>query len=93
MLQWQSHYSVKMYQVNMLHIFIWKTYFNRKINKRMMPPKQWRRKWQPTPVFFPGNPMDRGAWRATNHGVAKESDTTYQVNNNNDRMEGSVKGD
>ena len=23
-----------------------------------------------------GNPMDRGAWRATVHGVAKESDTT-----------------
>ena len=24
-----------------------------------------------------GNPMDRGAWWATVHGVAKESDTTY----------------
>ena len=23
-----------------------------------------------------GNPMDRGAWRAMVHGVAKESDTT-----------------
>ena len=23
-----------------------------------------------------GNPMERGAWRATTHGVAKESDTT-----------------
>ena len=23
-----------------------------------------------------GNPMDRGAWQATVHGVAKESDTT-----------------
>ena len=23
----------------------------------------WRRKWQPTPVFF-GNSMDRGAWWA-----------------------------
>ena len=45
------------------------------------------------PSMLVGNPMDRGAWRATNHGVAKESDTTYQVNNNNDRMEGSVKGD
>ena len=22
----------------------------------------WRRKWQLTPVFLPGNPMDRGAW-------------------------------
>ena len=31
----------------------------------------WRRKWQPTPVFLPGNPMDRGAWRATVHGVTR----------------------
>ena len=29
------------------------------------------------------NPMDRGAWRAIVHGVAKESDTTYQLNINN----------
>ena len=27
--------------------------------------------------------MDRGAWRATVHGVAKELDTTEQLNNNN----------
>ena len=25
----------------------------------------WRRKWQPTPVFFLGKSMDRGAWWAT----------------------------
>ena len=31
----------------------------------------WRRDWQPTPVFLPENPMDRGAWRATVHGVTK----------------------
>ena len=29
-----------------------------------------------------GNPMDRGAWRARVHGVAKELDTTEQLNNN-----------
>ena len=28
-----------------------------------------------------GNPMDRGAWWATVHGVAKELDTTEQLNN------------
>ena len=27
------------------------------------------------------NPMDRGAWQATIHRVAKESDTTEQVKN------------
>ena len=31
----------------------------------------WRKKWQPTPVFLPENPMDGGAWGATIHGVAK----------------------
>jgi len=29
----------------------------------------WRRKWLPIPVFLPGDSMDRGAWRATVHGV------------------------
>ena len=28
---------------------------------------------------FLGNPMDRGAWQATVHGVAKESDTAKQL--------------
>ena len=30
-----------------------------------------RRTWQPTPVFLPENPMDRGAWWATVHRVTK----------------------
>ena len=29
----------------------------------------WRRKWQPTPVFLPGQSHGRGAWWATIHGV------------------------
>ena len=31
----------------------------------------WRRKWQPTPVFFLGNPIEKGAWQATVHRVTK----------------------
>ena len=31
----------------------------------------WWRKWQSTPIFLPGNPVDRGAWQATAHGAAK----------------------
>ena len=34
----------------------------------------WKRKWQPTPIFLPGKPMDRGAWWATVHGVSKRHD-------------------
>ena len=30
-----------------------------------------RKAWRPTPVFCLENPMDRGAWRATVHRVAK----------------------
>ena len=35
-----------------------------------------RREWQPTPVFLPGNPRNRGALWATVHGVAQEKDVT-----------------
>ena len=29
----------------------------------------WRRKWQPTPVFLPGESQERGAWWAAVYGV------------------------
>ena len=31
----------------------------------------WRRKWQPTPVFLPGESRDGGAWWAAVSGVAR----------------------
>ena len=31
----------------------------------------WRRKWQPTPVFSPGESQGRGAWWAAVYGVAQ----------------------
>ena len=39
----------------------------------------WRREWQPTPVFLPRELHERGAWWATVHGVAKQSDKTEQL--------------
>ena len=39
----------------------------------------WIRKWLPTPVFLLENSMDRGAWRATVHGVTKSWDMTEQL--------------
>ena len=36
----------------------------------------WWRKWQPSPVFLPENPMDRGAWWATVQGVTKNQLST-----------------
>ena len=44
---------------------MWETRFNPWVGK--IP---WRREWLPTPVFLE-NSMDRGAWQATVHGVAK----------------------
>ena len=37
----------------------------------------------PLQYSSPGNPMDRGAWQDTVHVVAKESDMTELINNNN----------
>ena len=36
----------------------------------------WRRKWQLAPVFLPGEFHGQRSWRATVHGVRKESDMT-----------------
>ncbi|CAI9155416.1 unnamed protein product [Rangifer tarandus platyrhynchus] len=36
----------------------------------------------PLQYYCLGNPMDRGAWWATVHGVSKELDTTKRLNNN-----------
>ena len=36
----------------------------------------WRRKWQPIPVFLPGKSHGQRNWRATVHGVTKESNKT-----------------
>ena len=34
----------------------------------------YRRKWHPTQIFLPGKSLDRGAWQAAIHGMAKELD-------------------
>ena len=40
----------------------------------------WRRKWQPTPVFFPGKSHRRRSVTDYNHGVTKELDSTKWLN-------------
>ena len=39
----------------------------------------WRRKWQPTPVFFPGESQNRGAWWAAIYGVAPSRTRLMQL--------------
>jgi len=36
----------------------------------------WRRKWQPTPVFLPGEPQGRGSLAGYSPFGSQESDTT-----------------
>ena len=36
-----------------------------------IPAMPWRRAWQSTTIFLPGETVDRGAWQATAHGIAK----------------------
>ena len=44
----------------------------------------WKKKWQPTPVFLPESPMDRGAWWATVQRVT-ELDTPKQLSTQNEQ--------
>ena len=39
----------------------------------------WRRKWQPTPVFLPGESQGRGAWWAAVYGVAQSQTQLKQL--------------
>ena len=39
----------------------------------------WRREWLPTPVFLPGDSMDRGAWADYSPWGHKELDTTERL--------------
>ena len=45
----------------------------------------WRRKWQPTPVFLPGNPRDGGALCAAIYGVARSRTRLKRLSSNSSR--------
>ena len=46
----------------------------------------WRRRWQPTPGFLPGESHEQRSLVDYAPWGQKESDTTEQLNNNNDRV-------
>ena len=39
----------------------------------------WRQKWPPTPVFLPGESMDRGAWRTKPSGVPRDASQLHSI--------------
>ena len=42
----------------------------------------WRRKWQPTPVFLPGESQGRGAWWAAVYGVSQSRTRLKRLSSN-----------
>ena len=42
----------------------------------------WRKEWQPTPVFLPGESMDRGTWQAAVHGFTQSQTWLKQLSIN-----------
>ena len=53
----------------------------------------WRRKWQPTPVFLPGESQGHGgAWRAAVYGVAQSRTRLKRLSSseNIDTLSGTV---
>ena len=46
----------------------------------------WRRKWQPTPVFLPGESQRRGAWWAAVYGVAQSRTRLKQLSSSSSKV-------
>ena len=47
----------------------------------------WRRKWQPTPVFLPGESLGQGAWWAAVYGVAQSRTRLKQLSSSSSSIE------
>ena len=50
----------------------------------------WRRKWQPTPVFLPGESQGRGAWWAAIYGVAQSRTRLKWLSSSSSRVERQI---
>ena len=50
----------------------------------------WRRKWQPTPEFLPGESQGRGAWWAAVYGVAQSRTRLKWLSSSSSSMEAVV---
>ena len=50
----------------------------------------WRRKWQPTPVFLPGESQGRGAWWAAVYGVTQSRTRLKRLSSSSNCVPGPV---
>ena len=53
----------------------------------------WRRKWQPTPVFLPGESQGWGAWLAAVYGVAQSQTRLKWLSSSSSSKEKSTKSE
>ena len=51
----------------------------------------WRRKWQPTPVFLPGESQGREAWWAAVYGVAQSQTRLKRLSSSKDNPQNGIK--
>ena len=57
----------------------WRVRHDRATSLSLFTFMDWRRKWQPTPVFLPGESRDGGAWWAAVYGVAQSQTRLKQL--------------
>ena len=50
----------------------------------------WRRKWQPTPVFLPGESREGGAWWAAIYGVAQSRTRLKRLSSSSSNLKTSL---
>jgi len=51
----------------------------------------WRRKWQPTPVFLPGESQGQGAWWAAVYGVAQSRIRLKRLSSSSSKIKPDVR--
>ena len=74
-----SWVSLWLRPVNWVHALSVLTSVFQGLRSRDLSGRTWRRGWQPTPVFLPGESPWTGAWRTTVHGVAKSQTRLSQA--------------
>jgi len=56
----------------------------------LFPFMHWRRKWQPTPVFLPGESQGRGSWWAAVYGVTQSRTRLKRLSSSSNSLPASL---
>ena len=69
----------------LIHSILDGTSFSQPVVKKDFAFMHWRRKWQPTPVFLPGESQGWGAWWAAIYGVAQSQTRLKQLSSSSQK--------